>query len=898
MDYNDHPDRSRTSLGGTKTSQRVRRFQEHWKEQYPWVYYDDQLGKMFCRTCRDHADVCDPASAYYSGGCSNFQLMSLASHAKSKGHMTAEEVVRMQEYPHGVVLDWEDKSVMTSPSSASSSLATQASSSGISAQLFRRSSEVCSSGRDQERGRCGESDVGTESVVSSFNIGSSEDRIRLLRMAAEEAWRSVGPGSYNVPFSLDFTQAYDQDVRSQSTGITKRSPAPVIHQAFNTQMRIKTAPKVESVSPQSSNIPVGYPHTVQSPFSSSVPQRLNNLCLNAHAVAKKGLTYQDYKWMFELDKAKGCDVGETLSIKEYHNLQRCISETVQMEIVEAARRSKFLSVFCDRVSCVSSYMVVIYLKTVNSGKTFIHVLNVHSLNDELEPEHFTKTLSCAFKRELKDVSFDWKDHLVGFSCSNSTQLIKPEREVECDKVKLESGLPCGDDNGEVSREDSSIRDSSGGDSSRWDSSSGGASRVDDDLATFLRTNNPQITSLHCSAQMMNSACRDLKLDYHKHFEKLITSFCGISHLHLTCRPTSSSGSTQDRQAEILACRRPSQIEDSEWISCTLDNALFVIRNFSIIADCFKEVVGDERELHGARSRQCLQLMLTQRFVKYVHFLVDMLEVLSHVCHVITQPTASIGEVYEAICDAADNLMKLKKRSGQQLAKVEKEQIFCGHALTVDEPWEFERDKSAILTEITTYMTSRVPDLDESTMTSMTKLVCLSQWPSDTEHLKDYGEEDLLRIIDRFAPTFQKHDVITDKCLMEWSLLKNHIRRRFACPSDASWETVYPACKSKCENVLAVLSFILTLPGQSVDRELVYSYVDKLPAKYKKKLCADEMKHILRIFLHTPDVGEFDACASVTLYCDGRQSVEDSPIKKKLKLEKIDQWTSEDDQGRS
>ena len=654
MDYNDKP---RSIIGGaTKTSSpRVRRFQEHWKEQYPWVFYDEGQGKMFCRTCRDHADVCDPASAYFSGGCSNFQLMSLASHAKSKGHLTAEEVVRMQEYSSDVIA-WSEKPDMTS-----SSCSAQASSSGISSHLYRRSSDVCSSGvvsvGEGLRGEEGE--MNPDSVVSSFNIGSSEERIRLLRMAAEEAWRSVGPGSYNVPFNLDFSQVYDQEARIQSAE-TKRRAVPAIHHAFNTQMKIKTSQKVESVSPQSSNIPVGYPHTVQSPFAGSAPQKLNNLCLNAHAVAKKGLAYKDYKWMFQMDKAKGLDVGDSSSIREYQNLQRCISETILFDIVEAVRRSKFMSVFCDRISCVSSDMVVIYVKTVHCGKTCVHILSVEPLKDTLDS--LTTIISSAFNQELKDLDFDWRERFVGFSSSDSKELIQLENKVEGGTIRTETCAaeeqsatyfdgfakkvlkahssdtdrsaendsrtnfadnlstdnPPGvydckevDCRGDISRGDDdtcsiSGRDAFVEDTSKEDYSSKGHSHggntvlaadcneklsgndasLGDDLTRFLRTTTPQIVSLHCSAHAVNTACRDLALDYHKVFEKVITCCCSISHHS----PSSASSSDEDdRRGSSLECPRPSQIDEIQWISGTLQNARFVIKSFSSIVGKLKQV---------------------------------------------------------------------------------------------------------------------------------------------------------------------------------------------------------------------------------------------------------------------------------------------------------------------
>ena len=66
-----------------------RKFQQSWKSDFPWVIHQD--GAMFCTWCVEKKNLSDSSSAFVTGGCSNFRLESLRSHAGSVGHKRVED---------------------------------------------------------------------------------------------------------------------------------------------------------------------------------------------------------------------------------------------------------------------------------------------------------------------------------------------------------------------------------------------------------------------------------------------------------------------------------------------------------------------------------------------------------------------------------------------------------------------------------------------------------------------------------------------------------------------------------------------------------------------------------------------------------------------------------------
>lgn len=74
-----------------------RRFHPEWNDTFPWIHYAD--GKMFCLVCQECPQKSNDSSSFVSTGCSNFKLESLKSHARSTGHIQAQEAIRAKERP-------------------------------------------------------------------------------------------------------------------------------------------------------------------------------------------------------------------------------------------------------------------------------------------------------------------------------------------------------------------------------------------------------------------------------------------------------------------------------------------------------------------------------------------------------------------------------------------------------------------------------------------------------------------------------------------------------------------------------------------------------------------------------------------------------------------------------
>ena len=55
-----------TTMKKTKYEEsRVRKFNQAWKKEFPWVEFDKAKNEMFCRVCRKYPSVCDKVAAFF-----------------------------------------------------------------------------------------------------------------------------------------------------------------------------------------------------------------------------------------------------------------------------------------------------------------------------------------------------------------------------------------------------------------------------------------------------------------------------------------------------------------------------------------------------------------------------------------------------------------------------------------------------------------------------------------------------------------------------------------------------------------------------------------------------------------------------------------------------------------
>ena len=79
-------------------SKRVRKYQDMWETEFPWLAFDVDKNHMYCKVCRQFPVLADVTSSLYIG-TGGFRKTTIQAHAKSKSHHSCSEAHRATENP-------------------------------------------------------------------------------------------------------------------------------------------------------------------------------------------------------------------------------------------------------------------------------------------------------------------------------------------------------------------------------------------------------------------------------------------------------------------------------------------------------------------------------------------------------------------------------------------------------------------------------------------------------------------------------------------------------------------------------------------------------------------------------------------------------------------------------
>ena len=74
----------------TSTKKRSRKFLPHWKDDFPWIIYDEEESVIICEYCK-HFVLTTPGKSEFVKGCKTFKRETKKKHSESFLHMRAHD---------------------------------------------------------------------------------------------------------------------------------------------------------------------------------------------------------------------------------------------------------------------------------------------------------------------------------------------------------------------------------------------------------------------------------------------------------------------------------------------------------------------------------------------------------------------------------------------------------------------------------------------------------------------------------------------------------------------------------------------------------------------------------------------------------------------------------------
>lgn len=85
-------DQNNNSKDGTYDKKRVREFQSHWRDERPWLDYNDDTKTMFCSFCQSFPITADRSNAL-TRGTTNLRIEPIKIHESTPEHFSCHRSV-------------------------------------------------------------------------------------------------------------------------------------------------------------------------------------------------------------------------------------------------------------------------------------------------------------------------------------------------------------------------------------------------------------------------------------------------------------------------------------------------------------------------------------------------------------------------------------------------------------------------------------------------------------------------------------------------------------------------------------------------------------------------------------------------------------------------------------
>ncbi|KAM9695112.1 uncharacterized protein ACIGJ3_012181 [Trichechus inunguis] len=226
---------------------------------------------------------------------------------------------------------------------------------------------------------------------------------------------------------------------------------------------------------------------------------------------------------------------------------------------------------------------------------------------------------------------------------------------------------------------------------------------------------------------------------------------------------------------------------------------------------------DRSEASQQKAKELRAFLLQADIIKFAHFLVDIINVLSILSHVNQNRNSSIADIFATLESTLEMLRMYQSRPGPKECRVDSATQFHGNNL------RGKGNISAVRNLVLTHLIKRLlgcfqdasQDVKRASMTASFKL-----WPGKIS--QEFGEKEISILIAHYEPVLEAANVKIDEVNTEWSMLKLETYARFKNVRKLTWDFVNSVYLHKYPNILTLVDLVLSLSGSSAEAERGFS----------------------------------------------------------------------------
>ncbi|XP_043344810.1 sperm flagellar protein 2 isoform X2 [Cervus canadensis] len=538
--------------------------------------------------------------------------------------------------------------------------------------------------------------------------------------------------------------------------------------------------------------------------------RVENLFRSCHAIAKTGRPLKDFLWMCSLDDMKGVDIGPVFrTSKSARTFTYFIAEVERRTLREKLEKSQFFSVLSDGIADSSvEEAELVYVQFARAGRVHCQIVGVQTV-EKKEPWAIKRAIEKTLERnlQLRLSNQEWAKKLVGFGSDGA-----PGSE--------------GEDGGEV--------------------------------ALLLREIQPGVLSVYCFAHHLELSYQAVfrSVPLYNHVKDLLHSMYRFYH----DSPAHRSALVTAFKGLHLRPVMPSQVRGRRWLQGLQAALQNFLKGYPAIVQQLHSAEESRSDSSHQKAKELLESLLQADVVKFVHFLVDVVNVLSILSHVNQNRNSSIADIFATLESTLEMLRIYQARPGPKERGVDSVTRFYGNCL--EGKGNISDVRNTVLTHLIKRLRSCFRDANQDVVKATT-IGSFKLWPAKIN--QEFGEKEVAILIAHYEPVLEAAKVKIDQVDTEWSMMKLEIYSRFQNIRKLTWDFVNSVYSHKYPNILTLIDLVLSLPASSAEAGRGFGQMKRTRSQMRAKVEADSMTDLLIIQLNSPDINNFDPRKAIHLW---------------------------------
>ncbi|XP_039459533.1 zinc finger protein 862-like [Oreochromis aureus] len=391
------------------------------------------------------------------------------------------------------------------------------------------------------------------------------------------------------------------------------------------------------------------------------------------------------------------------------------------------------------------------------------------------------------------------------------------------------------------------------------------------VAGRLKQRIPHIITIHCVAHKLELAVLDSVkgCEYLVKFEDTLKTIFKMYYYSPKKRRelTEISELLNERLAHF------SGLKSTRWLPSRLRCLKAVEKNYTPTVVHMENMAegSDVKAEDAAKAKGVVQEMKTEKFVRFLHFMLDYSTVLSKCCTDFQHDNLNITRTNQLVESTTSRLLSLKTKPGEYqktldtkfTANQDGSICYCGTQLTKSQrparrgegtdKDTFGAEIQKIIDNTVKYMDNRFKNLHEKPL-SCFKVFDPCTLPYPREELANYGDEEVDYLVTHFACLLDAEE--KEKIPQEWMDLKVWLAERRGRKVDCLYRALLSENPEHLSHILLLVKLMLTLSPSTAICERGFSCMNRVKTTHRTSLHPETLNDCMQLSINGETVESF------------------------------------------